>query len=211
MQAMLIRLFIFVTASLAIYGCVSGGGGSPYTGTGAVCDVSGLSSQVTRLQDQSESTRLAIAAGLPKGGGAAGFEDQQANVLREYDVLRDRLNRFDAEIDAQYRNVTRSCNNYTRCMENNGYREGRCRSGMDRWNAAELSFSNLSRELREIDAEVAKLAIVARNCCKGGHKKKHYPRVRHYECDCSDSVGGVFANCCDRDSDSVYHKKKRRY
>ena len=201
---MLIRLFIFITAALAIYGCVGGGAGSPYTGTGAVCDVAGLSSQVKRLQDQSESTRLAIAAGLPKGGGAAGFEDQQANVLREYDVLRGRLNNFDAEIDAQARNVTRSCNNYTRCMEANGYNEGRCRSGM------ELSFSNLSRELREIDAEVAKLRIVARNCCGGkGGPPPHRPKLNRYECDCSESVGGVFANCCDRDSDSVRHKRGR--
>ena len=208
------KWIVLIAGIVGIYGCVANnGGGSPYTGTGAVCDVAGLSSQVTRLQDQSNSTRLALAAGLPKGGGALGWEDEQADVLRQYDVLRGRLNAFDAEIDGQYRNVTRSCNNYTRCMEANGYREGRCRSGMDRWNDAELAFSNLSRELREIDAEVAKIRIVARNCCKGGGggKKGHKPPyINKYECDCSDSVGGVFANCCDRDSDHRY-KKKRRY
>ena len=206
---MLIRLAIIISASLAIYGCLSSGGGSPYTGTGAVCDVAGLSSQVKRLQDQSESTRLAIAAGLPKGGGAAGFEDQQANVLREYEVLKRRLNRFDAEIDAQYRNVTRSCNNYTRCMEVNRYNEGKCRSGLDRWDQAEEEFTDMARELREIDAEVAKIRIVARNCCGGGSVVVVEPPLNRYECDCSDSVGGVFANCCDRDSDSVYRKKSR--
>ena len=206
---MLIRLAIIISASLAIYGCLSSGGGSPYTGTGAVCDVAGLSSQVKRLQDQSESTRLAIAAGLPKGGGAAGFEDQQANVLREYEVLKRRLNRFDAEIDAQYRNVTRSCNNYTRCMEVNRYNEGKCRSGLDRWDQAEEEFTDMARELREIDAEVAKIRIVARNCCGGTIVYPPEPTPNRYECDCSDSVGGVFANCCDRDSDSVYRKKSR--
>ncbi len=205
---MLIRLVIFVTAALAIYGCIGGGGPSPYTGTGAVCDVRGLSSQVTKLQDQSESTRLALAAGLPKGGGAAGFEDQQANVLREYEVLKKRLNRFDAEIDAQHQNVVRSCNNYTRCMEYNRYNEGKCRSGLARWDEAEDEFTGLARELREIDAEVAKFRIIARNCCKGG-PVVHYPTVNRYECDCSESVGGVFANCCDYDSDSVYDKKRR--
>lgn len=206
---MLIRLIILISASLAIYGCLSSGGGSPYTGTGAVCDVAGLSSQVKRLQDQSESTRLAIAAGLPKGGGAAGFEDQQANVLREYDVLKRRLNRFDAEIDAQYRNVTRSCNNYTRCMEVNRYNEGKCRSGMARWDEAEQQFTGMARELREIDAEVAKISIVARNCCGGVTTVYPQPPLNPYECDCSESVGGVFANCCDYDSDSVYDKKRR--
>ena len=206
---MLIRLAIIISASLAIYGCLSSGGGSPYTGTGAVCDVAGLSSQVKRLQDQSESTRLAIAAGLPKGGGAAGFEDQQANVLREYEVLKRRLNRFDAEIDAQYRNVTRSCNNYTRCMEVNRYNEGKCRSGLDRWDQAEEEFTDMARELREIDAEVAKIRIVAKNCCGGTIVYPPEPPLNRYECDCSDSVGGVFANCCDRDSDSVYRKKSR--
>lgn len=206
----MIRLLIMLVGLVGIYGCISNGGGSPYTGTGAVCDVSGLSGQVTRLQDQSNSTRLALAAGLPKGGGALGWEDEQADVLREYQILQGRLNRFDAEIDGQYRNVTRSCNNYTRCMEANGYREGRCRSGMDRWNNAELTFSNLSRELREIDAEVAKITIVAQNCCgrKGGKRHRKH-RVRKHECDCRDSVGGVFANCCDRDSDRRYEKRGR--
>lgn len=174
--------------------CASNTGGSAYTETGAICDNAGLESQLVSLRDQSQSTSAALGLGNGDGGGAGGFQRNSTDVTRAYQ-LRDKLRRFDAQVDVQYRSMTASCKAYARCMEMRRYREGDCRSSMDRWQSAEREFSTLTRELREIDAEVQKFLIVSRRSgCRGNGCA---PRLNTQEsCDCSNSVGGVFANCC---------------
>ena len=117
------------------------------------------------------------------------------------DTVR-RISQFYDEIDASYRMAATSCRSYARCMQNNFYDEGQCRSNLASWERARDDFGDLARELREIEAEVDRDRINRR----GGHYRGAYIN-RHERCDCSDSVGGVFANCCDKDSD--YHRSKK--
>lgn len=110
------------------------------------------------------------------------------------------VSEFFNEIDASYRMASTSCRAYSRCMQNNFYDEGQCRSSMASWERSRGDFADLSRELREIEAEVRRDRIAKRG------RRGAY--INRYEkCDCSQSTGGVFANCCDRDSDSRYHRK----
>ncbi len=112
-----------------------------------------------------------------------------------------RINRFDAEIDGKYRAVTSSCRAFSRCMQNNFYDEGQCRSTLARWERADQDYSDLARELREIEAEVERTRLITSRRHKG-HKAYHLNQ--RDRCDCSSSIGGVFANCCDRDEGRRY-------
>ena len=59
------------------------------------------------------------------------------------------MNRFNAEIDAQYRAVTSSCRAYTQCMEMNNYDERACADTRAEWSASQERFLQLSVELRK--------------------------------------------------------------
>ena len=108
-------------------------------------------------------------------GGSTTFN---GNSMAEGRLIS-RINRFDAEIDAKYRSVIASCRAFSRCMQNNFYDEGQCRSTLTRWENADRDLSDLARELREIDAEVENIRNVAR---RGGRGYRVNPRDR--------SVGG---------------------
>ena len=176
---------------LALFGCASGSN-NPYTETGAICDNAGLESQLVRFHDRSNRIRGALGIGLPKGGGAVGGERDRTDIQRVYQ-LRERLNNFEAEVDVQYRNVTSSCKAFSRCMEQNRYVESSCEATLNRWTVAEESFSKLAIELRRIAADVEK------HCKDCGPKKPAPPVLNPKDpCECDDTFGGVFANCCDR-------------
>ena len=172
----MLRFFTFSILLLGVYACTTSGGGSAYTETGALCDTAGLESQLVSIRDQSKTTRGALGVGLPKGGGALGGERSVNDVERVY-RLRDRLNRFDAEVDVHYRNMTQSCKAYARCMEMRRYREGECRSALARWESSQREFSDLTRELAEIDAEVEIIYAVTRK------RGRHYYRKPLNRCD----------------------------
>ena len=60
------------------------------------------------------------------------------------------MNRFEADIDAQYRAVTSSCRAYIQCMEMNGYYEQSCSAAQAEWSASQERFVALSVELHKI-------------------------------------------------------------
>jgi len=62
----------------------------------------------------------------------------------------DKMQAFEAEIDAQYRSVTASCRAFIECMEAHGYDEGACRMSQRRWEDSEQAFTDLAIRLREI-------------------------------------------------------------
>lgn len=180
--------------ALMLFGCVTAGGGSPYTETGAICDNTGLESQLKKFHDKSNSLRGALGVGLPSGGGAIGGESSNTNISRQYRV-RDKLKDLDAEIDAQYRNVTSSCKAYSRCMEMNRYKEGRCRSGLRRWDDAEDSFSELAITLKELEQSIIYIQNPNHHGrCKGSHCVNDREKCTRT---CSSRIG-VFSNCCER-------------
>ncbi len=163
-----------------------------------ICDVDSLATQTDDLRVRIDRLRQELFADVDKR-----HDEYQSNGGNSrYYVSR--VNRFDGEIDAAYRNVTSSCRAYSRCMQNNFYSEGECRSTLSSWERSRDDFADLARELREIEAEV-KRDLINRT---GRYSRRGAYLNKKERCDCSQSVGGVFANCCDRDSDSAYHRKK---
>lgn len=138
--------------------------------------------------------------------GRSAYDD--VDVDRRYRRALARMNNFDAEVDVLASDMTSVCKVYARCMEKNDYDEGRCRSSDDRWGDSRSDMTQLARELDEIEAETERLiaALDRPIIIKGGRKGHPPPYVNR--CECDQSVGGVFANCCDRDSDSRYGKKR---
>lgn len=208
----MMRIILFVGLAIALWGCVSNNGGSPYTETGAICDNAGLESQVQGFHDRSNALAGALGVGVSQGGGAIGLARDKEDISRIYRV-RDLIYRYDAEIEALARNIVASCKNHTRCMERNGYREGRCLNAYNRWTNAEAQLADLAEEFREIEAETQRLiaAIEQQPVVVGRGRGRGAPfRVNPYEsCTCDESVGGVFANCCDAGQPA--HRDQRRW
>lgn len=144
-----------------------------------ICDIDAIDMKKDAYQQGLEDGRAQLAAAA-----------QYANAARSRPIVVSRMNQFDAEIDAQYRAVTSSCKAFSRCMQQNYWNEGKCQSTLSRWERADRDFQDLARELREIDAEVAKIAIVSPKGRRGGRD-----RLNRYD-DCECSVGGVFSDCC---------------
>lgn len=153
----------------------------------AICDESSVVVEYQDSNAQVNDLRLRLN-GIGKLRDKGRGEDGTRLVAR--------LNRLDAEISSHYRSVTSSCRAFARCMQQNFFNEGKCHGTLSRWERSEREFSDLTRELREIDAEVEKIRILMQGSYSDDYVEP-YPTVnRDKKCDCSSSVGGVFANCC---------------
>lgn len=128
---------------------------SPFVETTAVCDNSGIETQYFSFKDRSQKSRDRLGIGGSGRGQTTDVEQETRNLARQ-------LNSYDAEIDAQFRTVTSACKSYSRCMEINRYKEAKCRSSLARWDSSEREFADLSRDLREIEAEIENLRTVTR-------------------------------------------------
>lgn len=140
-----------------------------------VCDVDGLNSQRDGYSGNVYEMRKVV---------------ESASKSADVTVVRRQIGSFENEIDAKYRAVTSSCRVFQRCMQANAYQEGECRSTLMRWERADADFDQLAIRLREIEAEVDRLRIVA-----GGRSA---PRVNRREPCGSRSVEGVFSQPCGR-------------
>lgn len=150
-----------------------------------ICDVDSLEAQRNILRTRTDN----LSNSYKQEGG-----------VQSQDRTNRLLNDFDAEIDAAYRNVTSSCRAYSRCMQNNYYNEGSCRSTLSSWERSRDEFADLSRELREIEAEVERDQI--NRPVRRGHRRG----VRLNRCECNSNIGPL-ANCCDKDSDQEAKKR----
>lgn len=146
----MLRLLILSMALLALTACVKErvdvviqpGDGETRT----ICDVDSLDTRVAVIRKQSGAARETLSGG--RG------DDEFVDVERTYQ-LRDRLNRFDAEVDIQHRNLTASCRAYARCMEMQGHVEQNCSASLGQWQNAQSGFENLTLELKKIEAQIA--------------------------------------------------------
>ncbi len=144
--------------------------GDPRIETAAICDNGGIEERVRNYRS--------AARGID-------VDDYSSTNRNQTDRMRD----FEAAVDAQYRAVTSTCKAYARCMEANLYNEGACRSSAARWELAEERFNRLAVDLEELENE-------ARRGARQRGYGKNTTVNRQETCDCSKSVGGVFANCC---------------
>lgn len=98
-----------------------------------VCDVNSLATQKEQIIQQRDELR-----------SVAGQETDSTAL--------EKMQRFDASIDAEYRNVVASCRAYIQCMEMNYYNEISCHSAESRWRESEQTFSSLSVALKPAPA-----------------------------------------------------------
>jgi hypothetical protein len=125
--------------------------------THLICNVDSIDSQVAVIHEE-------ITVIREKLNGSTTQPE-----VRRHQTLQNRMNRFGAEVDVQYRNMVASCRTYARCMQVRRYSEGECRSSLAQWDRAQSDFSDLTRELREIDAEVAIITSVSRDRRRPGY------------------------------------------
>ena len=169
-----------------------------------LCDVKSLNERYAsyerRVKNLGDDTVYDKKGRVTSNAPVAGVE-----IDREYQTsaVPRMISEFELELDAAYQATMTSCRSYARCMQNNFYDEGQCRSNLASWERARDDFADLARDLREIEAEVDRDRINRKG--RYGRYGRHY--LNSYEkCDCSQSTGGVFANCCDRDSDKRYER-----
>ncbi len=132
---------------------------SAFAETAAICDSSGIEGQYLFVKDKTNQLSLSL--------------EREPAAERKIKTYARRLSDYSAEIDAQYRTVTSSCKAYARCMEMNRYDEGECTASAARWRESERDFTDLARDLREIEAEVIILT--------SGSPHKKYRRVNKCE------------------------------
>ena len=116
-----------------------------------------------------------------------------------YTILEEKLNRYEAELEASYRFVTMQCGAYMRCIERNKYQEDLCMRTEARWSQAQRNFNELVLGIREISSTTAiELEKIRKKCCenKGSVKPPQPPEPANGE-GCCDIVNQVFTDCCD--------------
>ncbi len=107
--------------------------------------------------------------------GATREEDKARTILMA------KLLSFRAEVDAGYRFVTASCNNYNMCMQAHEFKEFGCEESRAAWTSSHDRFNELAVKLAELE------------------RHHHHGRRGHHRkpkgCDCSQ--GDIFdAGCC---------------
>lgn len=147
-----------------------------------VCNIDALAEEKSTALAVTNSSRHSIAAYQNKHGT---YEEQTDTILLN------KLNRYDAEIEASYRFVTQQCGAYMRCIERNGHNEWSCKRSEARWSQAQERFNDLSLEIREIAASVEKTRIRTKRGKKRGHGQSHDGREG-----CCSTINSIFTDCC---------------
>ncbi len=111
----------------------------------------------------------------------------ESGVTEETDeartILLAKLLSFRAEVDAGYRFVTASCNNYNMCMQAHGFEEQFCTDSRRTWSSSHERFNELAVRLAELERHPRH--------GRGKHRGHRTPKG----CDCSQ--GDIFdAGCC---------------
>lgn len=145
-----------------------------------VCNVDALAEEKQTTLTVSNDLRRSLAPFQNKFGS---YDEDTSTILME------KLNRYDAELEASYRFVTQSCGAYMRCLERNKHDERLCKSMQRHWDRAQVRFSTLMTDIRDIAADVEIARIEAR-------KRKHRKHRRHHRDRCCDTLNNVFTDCC---------------
>ncbi len=147
------RYIVLTLACSLISGCVSvNDDPMGLEAADRVCETPGLEAQLRNMSDTSSRISAAIAYGNENFGVATSGDRVKMDVSKQYE-LRSLMNNFDAEVDASYRNMIASCKAHQRCMHVNNQREQRCFASLNRWNASEAQFNQLTVQLRQLEQE----------------------------------------------------------
>lgn len=146
--------------------------------TQQICNIDALAEEKQSSLSVANDSRRSIAAYQNKYGAS----DEQTGT-----ILLEKLNYYDAEIEASYRFVTQYCGAYMRCLEQNRHDETQCWRLESRWSDAQARFNQLARDIRVIAAKVELARIKAQ-----ADKKKGGGRKGHGRCD---TINNIFTDC----------------
>lgn len=150
--------------------------------TQQICNVDALAEEKKTALSVTNDSRESIAAYQNKYGDY----DERTNT-----ILMEKLNWYEAEIEASYRFVTQTCGAYMRCLEYNHHDEQQCKRSETLWERSQERFASLSLEIRNIAAEVEIKRINAKNKKKSRHNHLHAPKGQ-----CCDAINSIFTDCC---------------
>ncbi len=145
-----------------------------------VCNVDALAEEKNTALSVSNDVRSSIAPYQNKFGK---YEEATGTKLLE------KLNYYEAEIEASYRFVTQHCGAYMLCIGSNNHDEWRCKGLEGRWTESQDKFNALSRDIRVIAAEVEKVRIRAQ-------ARHHQPRFPYPGKHCCGTLNNIFTDCC---------------
>jgi hypothetical protein len=149
-----------------------------------LCDATGLAEE--------RSSTLTMA-----GDSRAALRGSMSEKMSSDTILLEKLNAYEAEIEVAYRDVTRACQLYARCLEGNGNDESLCLRSEARWDDASDRFAELSTEIRNIDASVDKAKIEAdRDVAITKAKRPIIVKKKHRH---HDKQGTCDKDCCEKD------------
>jgi len=173
----LTRVFGSVVLALLLFGCEHREGVKPRPNVEIaknVCEVTALAQEHRTL-----TTRI----GNIENGAPTNYTDEAWTILRE------KLSKYRAEIDATYRFVTSNCTSYNLCMQMHNYSEQACASSRVEWTRSNERFNELSVELAKIDVP-------------NKTKRKDPDRNRDDHCRSRCNLqGSVFSTSCCKDPD----------
>ena len=149
-----------------------------------ICDVDSLATMKASYLEQ--STQITLPNRSTDEQRTSTTIDRYERATTDSAVL-EKMKKFRAEVDAQYRAVVSSCRAYIECMEHNSYNEASCKSLQRRWEIAEARFAGLAVRLREISASTAPRAS------SSGSRPPKPSNACNNQCS---QVGTVFTDCC---------------
>lgn len=101
-----------------------------------VCEINALAEEHHAMM-----TRI----GSIESGAPTTYNDESWTILRE------KLNRYRAEVDATYRFVTSNCKAYSLCMQAHKYNEVDCASSRAEWTKSHERFNQLALDLAMLE------------------------------------------------------------
>lgn len=152
--------------------------------TQQICNVDALAEEKQTSLAVTNDSKYSIRDYQNKHGS---YEENTGTILLE------KLNWYEAEIEASYRFVTQQCGAYVRCLERNNHNEWSCKRSEARWDEAQERFNQLSYDIRAIAAQVERERIYAESQRRRHHKKKRTHRGNR---GCCTSVNTIFTDCC---------------
>ncbi len=153
-----------------------------------------VTQQVCNVDALAEEKRTSLATTNDYKHSLAAYQNKYGTYEEQTNtILLNKLNSYEAEIEASYRFVTQQCGAYMRCLESNNHDEWRCKRAEGRWTEAQDRFNQISWDIRTIAASVERARIRADSRRK--HKRNnhgHQPR----DGQCCQTLNNIFTDCC---------------
>jgi len=153
-----------------------------------------VAQQVCTVDALAEEKQTALSVANDSMRSIARYQNKYGQYTEQTDtILSEKLNYYEAEIEASYKFVTQHCGAFMRCLEQNRQFPARCQNIEASWNKSQDRFNTLAREIRLIAASVERERIRAQSR-RRGHGRGH--SHGHGQGGCCSTINSIFTDCC---------------